>query len=81
MLACDALLFSDVRGSEANSRRASIGERIHTIEMGQWGAIWIQLGGASSARATNVGSEMEQVAEKVRVQIEAGETSKAAGAA
>ena len=40
LLAVDALLFFDLRGGDAISRKALVADRIIMCEQGHWGTLW-----------------------------------------
>ena len=71
LLSSDALLFTDVKGSEAQSRRALIADRLHMLEQGLWGALWAQARSGRSSQREDSKSvpETERMAGRVRILI------------
>ena len=82
LLSSDALPFTDIKGSEAQSRRALIADRLYLMEQGLWGALWAQAraGRATERDSSKATPEAERMAGRVRVLMEAGEVSRAAAA-
>ena len=80
LLAVDALLFFDLRGGEAISRKALVADRIRMCEHGHWGTLWAHAEMQTSTGPQDEDDELEKTATRVTKLMEAKEISKGASA-
>ena len=80
LLAIDALLFFDLRGGEATSRKAQVADRIRMCEQGHWGTLWAHAEMQSASGPKEEDDELEKTATRVTKLMEAKEISKGASA-
>ena len=81
LLAVDVLLFFDVKGTESQSRKCLVAERIRMLEQGHWGVLWAHAESQHWEEGDKNKPELASCAGKVQNLMEAGEVSKAAAAA
>ena len=80
LIASDALLFFDVKGTEVLSRKGLVAERIKTLENGHWGVLWAHVESAILTTGDADTTEDLKCAGRVKKLMEANELSKAAAA-
>lgn len=80
LLAVDALLFFDLRGSESIPRKALVADRIRLCERGFWGTLWAHAEMESGPKSQDDEDELQKTAGRVNKLMEAKEVSKAATA-